>query len=155
MAVKDYLDPRWQRVRLRIMERDKFECQACLRADKTLHVHHKVYEKKKKIWDASDSDLGTLCEECHARCEKMVSGIRRRADEMILYMSAYTDEGESPEENFIESFLRFLEFNPSIPANAYNQAYETVIGIMWKAADDAKAALVKDFGYPEVIGEHK
>jgi 5-methylcytosine-specific restriction endonuclease McrA len=39
------LDPRWQRRRLEILQRDEFTCQKCLSKDKTLHVHHIDYIK--------------------------------------------------------------------------------------------------------------
>jgi hypothetical protein len=84
MAVKDYTDPRWQRVRLRILERDGFACKACGDAKNTLHVHHRVYEKKKKIWDALDENLITLCEECHQRAEELVIVMRLCADRIIM-----------------------------------------------------------------------
>jgi len=56
-------DPRWQKKRLEIMQRDNFQCVACLRKNKTLHVHHKKYIGKP--WEAKDNDLQTLCEYCH------------------------------------------------------------------------------------------
>jgi len=58
-------DPRWQRRRLEIMQRDDFTCQHCGRKDRTLHVHHKRYVKQWKPWEYLDSDLITLCDECH------------------------------------------------------------------------------------------
>ena len=56
-------DPRWQRRRLEILERDDFSCQACGAEDKTLHVHHKWYVGEP--WEAPDEALETLCEPCH------------------------------------------------------------------------------------------
>jgi len=58
-------DPRWQKKRLEILERDKFQCRACEQTDKTLHVHHLEYKKGKKPWEYSKWKLITLCEECH------------------------------------------------------------------------------------------
>src|SRR5574343_1912473 len=58
-------DPRWQKKRLEIMERDLFSCQNCFETTKTLNVHHKYYEKGRDIWDYPDESLVTLCEECH------------------------------------------------------------------------------------------
>lgn len=62
-------DPRWQRKRLEIMERDGFECSACGRSDNTLHIHHWKY--KANPWDAESDDLSTLCESCHAEVEML------------------------------------------------------------------------------------
>lgn len=58
-----YNDPRWQQVRLKIMERDGWSCQACGAKHRPLHVHHKSY--KGEIWEAKPNQLQTLCEECH------------------------------------------------------------------------------------------
>lgn len=59
----DYSDPRWQRLRLYVMERDAWRCVACGDAKSTLHVHHKRYCGD--IWDSPQQDLQTLCNSCH------------------------------------------------------------------------------------------
>ncbi len=56
-------DPRWQRKRLAIFERDKWRCAVCDRDDTTLHVHHLKYTDDP--WDTPDDLLETLCEHCH------------------------------------------------------------------------------------------
>lgn len=56
-------DPRWQRKRLEIMDRDGWMCVACGASDKELHVHHLRYTGRD--WEASNEDLQTLCHECH------------------------------------------------------------------------------------------
>lgn len=58
-------DPRWQKKRLRILERDDFACQACFDTTSTLHIHHKFYSADKEPWDYDDNALVTLCEGCH------------------------------------------------------------------------------------------
>lgn len=58
-------DPRWQRVRLKIFERDCWRCRACGAEDKTLHVHHEAY--RGEPWDAPEEALKTLCEDCHSK----------------------------------------------------------------------------------------
>jgi len=55
-------DPRWQRKRLKILERDGWACQQCGCRD-DLHVHHRVYYGDP--WEAPDESLITLCERCH------------------------------------------------------------------------------------------
>jgi len=66
----DYLeklkDPRWQRKRLRILERDNWTCKSCGETEKTLHVHHLFYFKETDPWDINDGYLITLCEDCHS-----------------------------------------------------------------------------------------
>jgi 5-methylcytosine-specific restriction endonuclease McrA len=58
-------DPRWQRKRLEVMERDGFACVYCDSAEKTLNVHHSYYERGNAPWEYPDSSLHTLCEDCH------------------------------------------------------------------------------------------
>jgi hypothetical protein len=59
----NYKDPRWQKRRLEIMERDGFQCVACGSKTNELHVHHKRY--KGQPWQAKDDDMQTLCTACH------------------------------------------------------------------------------------------
>jgi len=57
-------DPRWQRKRLEIMERDGFACRDCKSTEKTLEVHHCAY-RGGDPWQTPDALLMTLCSECH------------------------------------------------------------------------------------------
>lgn len=60
------LDPRWQKKRLRILERDKWACRCCGDKESTLHVHHVHYDPRAEgPWDYADTSLVTLCAECH------------------------------------------------------------------------------------------
>ena len=58
-------DPRWQKKRLEIFERDNFQCIKCKSGVKSLHIHHVRYKKNTEPWDYSNLDLITLCETCH------------------------------------------------------------------------------------------
>lgn len=59
-------DPRWQKKRLQILERDNFTCQFCDDKESTLHIHHKYYEEIEP-WEHDNSALITLCEDCHKK----------------------------------------------------------------------------------------
>lgn len=63
-------DPRWQRKRLEIMQRDNFTCRYCEANYKTLHIHHLEYQRFKEPWDYSNEWLITLCESCHQEVNK-------------------------------------------------------------------------------------
>ena len=63
-------DPRWQKKRLEILERDKWTCKFCGDAEETLHVHHLFYMPKIEPWDIPDGFLLTLCESCHLNTNK-------------------------------------------------------------------------------------
>jgi 5-methylcytosine-specific restriction endonuclease McrA len=56
-------DPRWQKKRLEVMERDGWRCLDCSSENKQLQVHHCVYSKEP--WDVDPKYLMTLCEDCH------------------------------------------------------------------------------------------
>jgi hypothetical protein len=74
---KKLRDPRWQKKRLEVMQRDDFTCLACGCKDSTLNVHHKQYHGNP--WDAPMSSLETLCEWCHEK--------RTRLNKIALGMS--------------------------------------------------------------------
>lgn len=58
-------DPRWQKLRLQVFERDKFACQSCGSPDNELQVHHKEYANGCEPWESDLESLVTLCSECH------------------------------------------------------------------------------------------
>jgi 5-methylcytosine-specific restriction endonuclease McrA len=60
-------DPRWQKKRLQILERDGWTCQDCWTTSKTLHVHHKFYIPNTEPWDYDNAALVTKCETCHEK----------------------------------------------------------------------------------------
>ena len=67
--MKTYLeklrDPRWQKKRLEILQRDEFKCRECGDTSTELHVHHLKYRKSKNPWDSENDELITLCKNCH------------------------------------------------------------------------------------------
>ena len=58
-------DPRWQKRRLEILQRDKFTCRLCADDASTLHVHHLRYERGADPWESLGFSLLTVCENCH------------------------------------------------------------------------------------------
>jgi phage terminase large subunit GpA-like protein len=56
-------DPRWQRRRLEIFQRDSWACRCCGAKDRMLAVHHRYYVGEP--WEAPDEALETLCQDCH------------------------------------------------------------------------------------------
>jgi hypothetical protein len=62
---KKLLDPRWQKLRLEVMQANDFCCEKCGNGDSTLHVHHKAYFKDHEPWDYYPEQLAVLCENCH------------------------------------------------------------------------------------------
>jgi len=72
MTSEDYReklrDPRWQKKRLQVFDRDKWKCAACLDDSSTLSAHHLVYTAADP-WDEPIEHLETLCDYCHNRRE--------------------------------------------------------------------------------------
>lgn len=58
-------DPRWQKRRLEIFERDGWMCQHCGENTEMLSVHHRFYINGKLPWEYDDKMLLTLCPSCH------------------------------------------------------------------------------------------
>lgn len=71
------LDPRWQRKRLEILNRDEFTCCNCYDTERTLHVHHKWYESGNTPWEYPPEALITLCDVCHKK-ESLREGKSRK-----------------------------------------------------------------------------
>ena len=74
-------DPRWQKKRLKILERDEFTCQECADSESTLHVHHRYYIRGAEPWEYPDEALQTLCEHCHQSEREYRAG----AEEELLH----------------------------------------------------------------------
>lgn len=64
---KKLLDPRWQKKRLEVMNRDNFSCVYCGDNESTLNIHHESY--KTNPWESPLDDLKTLCIDCHGLIE--------------------------------------------------------------------------------------
>lgn len=58
-------DPRWQKKRLEILERDGNHCTNCGEPKTSLQVHHLYYEWGVEPWEYPDDAMQTLCEQCH------------------------------------------------------------------------------------------
>lgn len=72
-------DPRWQRMRLEIMQRDDFACVSCGDTESTLNVHHGYYAKDTEPWEYPEESMWTLCRACHKKAEPYRLMLRRLA----------------------------------------------------------------------------
>jgi hypothetical protein len=76
-------DPKWQRKRLEILNRDNFTCQECFDKENMLVIHHKIYEGSDP-WDTCNEGLVTLCQDCHDSEHQ-----RKKEDERLFLDSFY------------------------------------------------------------------
>jgi hypothetical protein len=67
-------DPRWQKKRLEVFERDNFTCTLCGDKLTTLHVHHREYLGYADPWEYTLDILTTHCSHCHTAVEHFKSG---------------------------------------------------------------------------------
>lgn len=116
--MKDYQeklkDPRWQKKRLEVMNRDNFTCQVCgngLNNGVPLNVHHIKYKPNADPWEYADNNLLTLCEECHRKAHngEITLKLPRNNKAGIVYfryLFKCTDE-LSPVEGLVYSVLLF------------------------------------------------
>jgi hypothetical protein len=101
-------DPRWQRKRLEVFERDGFKCRRCRGEDKTLNVHHKRYAKNGDPWGVELKDLVTLCEHCHEVIE-----LNKKAVLECLIVNEYFIDFDIYETSFV-GFMETLAGNMNL-----------------------------------------
>lgn len=65
---KKLQNPKWQKKRLEILNRDKWKCVKCKDEKTELHVHHLKYEGEPH--EVSNDFLVTLCAHCHEQIER-------------------------------------------------------------------------------------
>lgn len=114
-------DPRWQKLRLQVFERDKWTCRDCGANDKPLHAHHTYYDKGADPWDYNENAIMCLCENCHQIRHMITDAISRFTGLMpiemleimlqvsrfsyIIYTSKNYDQANSELKNAKENLL--------------------------------------------------
>lgn len=63
-------DKRWKKLANKIRKRDNYTCQLC-GSHEHLQVHHKKYIKDRLAWEYDESNLITLCSECHKKVHNL------------------------------------------------------------------------------------
>ena len=77
-------DPRWQKKRLEVMERDGWGCVNCGAASKSLNVHHKHEDYRIEPWDHENETMVTLCDTCHERLHEKLKFVRAKLEDMDM-----------------------------------------------------------------------
>lgn len=114
-------DPRWQRKRLKILERDNFECTDCGNDSIELHVHHKVYSKGDP-WDSPDEHLATLCKNCH---QDITFNLKEALDRLVVAIKIAGINANSVNE-LADAFENMK----------FNHINEVVVSALCKAIED-------------------
>ena len=128
-------DPRWQKMRLKVMETANFECVDCGDSESTLNVHHSYYKKSADPWDYEMESLQCLCEDCHKRqhheTNLLTSLINQvKVDEncntmyVCGFLSAYLNDG--PYDLVLQVDGEFLTGVASFYEKTFNETYNKV-----------------------------
>lgn len=127
-----YDDPRWQRKRLEILQRDDFACSFCSESDSTLHVHHGYYEANTDPWDYPNASLHTVCEECHKDAELLRKGLRSSAGCLWLESQNELMKAFNAMDGLIngEKLMLITEFKKAVIARRTEIDAETLSGIV-------------------------
>ncbi len=101
-------DPRWQKKRLIILERDGFKCRDCEDSNKSLNVHHCHYP-----WEISNELLLTVCEDCHAARQELEADGKRALALLFARLPNSDDQHDLLE--FVTSLVRLANNSESYP----------------------------------------
>lgn len=131
-------DPRWQKKRLEIMERDDFTCHNCGDYESTLNVHHGYYAKGKMPWDYPSESLRTLCETCHKNAEELrltiLMQLAKMSDEDIQEVLGFI-AGRRVAEGNAETFRAETVFVLSGAFRAVQSSYDSTFSLALKHFD--------------------
>ena len=114
MKYEDLLkDPRWQKRRLEIMQRDNFTCQHCgngLNDGVPLNVHHIRYRRNLMPWEYDDADLTTLCEKCHKEEHSVETKTKSNLykvgkGKLVFFRNLLKEERLAPDGKIILSYV--------------------------------------------------
>lgn len=103
-------DPRWQKKRLEILDRDGFTCKKCGNTRHTLSVHHREYLGGRYPWDYPGELLITLCQKCHEK-EEADSIDAKDMLYSFHYMGMFNDEIRSAFNKILEERIKVLKSN--------------------------------------------
>lgn len=111
-------DPRWIKKRKKIKKRDMYRCQSCYKEDVQLEVHHNFYLPNTDPWDYDDTDLITLCHNCHTEVTESKKMIKHKIDNLHpgglsplvdLFTSSY-DEYRMEEGEGLFSYAEYFRW---------------------------------------------
>jgi hypothetical protein len=134
-------DPKWQKKRLEIMDRDGFACVICSDKKSTLNVHHQSYLQGLAPWEYPNETLFTVCERCHGKLEDM----KRAVAKMVC-----SKDGNWTLNAFLNLYFTETGFELSVLCNlarvypvAFRGLIETIQDINGKAWEEAAAEFSK------------
>lgn len=147
-------DPRWQKRRLTILERDEWHCQMCFDSETMLVVHHRYYTPGAQPWEYDDDALVTLCDNCHQyehECQGVFANLKQALGKagaftkdvhglsVVFYESAILNECDW---SILEEEIRSLLVSKKENGQAWSDAWDRAAAVWKKRAEEIDA--VKD-----------
>jgi hypothetical protein len=116
-------DPRWQKLRLQVFERDGWKCRVCDSETSTLHAHHTYYKTDSEgPWDYNHGSIITLCDQCHEEAHVFLPLF------MQVFNRSLCDDGlfvTGPHLMFLQHFLHMIKV--CIDSGGENKAWEKLM----------------------------
>lgn len=88
-----FKDPRWQKLRLELLNEANWTCENCGAESRSLHVHHKFYTNGSEPWEYDTIDFKILCDRCHKELHDTIDVCKRRLGELgsdeVMRVSGY------------------------------------------------------------------
>jgi len=89
---ESFKDPRWQKKRLEILERDDFECIVCGDKKAQLHAHHTIYFENSYPWEYPNRCIKTLCDKCHTDEHESLFDCLKQMSHTLRYLGYLSDD---------------------------------------------------------------
>lgn len=134
-------DPRWQRKRLDILNRDNFTCVCCGDDKSTLHVHHQYYINGRMPWEYSNDLLITLCAKCHENEESL-----KEQDEDVMKRLLSTGLLRSDVHNLVGNLSMYI-YNSAAKSRTELKRLEEIL-----YSDFLKNSIIPYMDIDSVIG---
>jgi hypothetical protein len=131
-------DPRWQKERLEIMQRDEFRCRCCGDTETMLSIHHIRYITKKDPWDYDNSMLMTVCNDCHKEIEYFIKHEKIKVDLLnIRVIKTKNEKGEIGLFYSIPGVFIARKWIEGIPADTIQVKSRNVLEILIKIIESS------------------
>lgn len=116
--------PEWQQKRLKILERDDWQCQVCGTKTETLAVHHWYYKSGSMPWEYPDRALTTMCEACHKEHQAKYRNLSGILLDGLFHLLGHTGVQELVYAVENRSYDDDDDFIPALPAPFSRRAVE-------------------------------
>jgi len=132
-------DPRWQRKRLEILERDDWACQWCGDNTSELHVHHLIYHWDSEPWEYQDEELITLCSSCHEKEKDRKLAIERLTHALTVRWRLSAEDLD----HLAKHFEDMADSGVADPYYIHMNCHISIIGKISRYAEITKASLTE------------